>query len=151
MDRRFTELNDEGLDFHCHPGQSDVTGTEEVYVRRFAADEGTLGEPLRISIGSGTRPRWRGDGTELFYIAAPQGGTRVQMMAVSIKTGGAALPDRNSDRALHDADAAEHRLSRLRRDRTNSSTWLPHGFGPQSVTGPRRPRGTNDCLYKGQR
>ena len=71
--------------------QSDVTGSEEVYVRRFAADEGTLGEPLRISIGSGSRPRWRGDGTELFYLAAPQSGTRVQMMAVSIKTGGAAL------------------------------------------------------------
>jgi Tol biopolymer transport system component len=71
--------------------QSDVTGIEEVYVRRFDADHGTVGEPLRISTGSGTRPRWRGDGTELFYLAAPQGGTRVQMIAVSTKTGGAAL------------------------------------------------------------
>ena len=71
--------------------QSDVTGTEEVYVRRFAAADGTLGEPQRISIGGGTRPRWRRDGTELFYVAAPQGGTRAQMMAAGIKTGGAAL------------------------------------------------------------
>ena len=70
---------------------SDVTGIEEVYVRRFDPNDGKVGEPVRISIGSGTRPRWRRDGSELFYFAAPQGGTRVQMMSVSVKTGGAAL------------------------------------------------------------
>ena len=62
-----------------------------MYVRRFDAADGKLGEPQRISIGSGTRPRWRRDGTELFFVAAPQGGARVQMMAVSITTAGAAL------------------------------------------------------------
>ena len=40
---------------------SDLTGTEEVYVRRFNAD-GRVGEPVRVSTGSGTRPRWRRDG-----------------------------------------------------------------------------------------
>jgi hypothetical protein len=70
---------------------SDVTGTEEVCVRRFTASDGQVGEPTRISVGSGSRPRWRRDGTELFYLASPQGGVRVQMMAVGVKTGGAPL------------------------------------------------------------
>jgi Tol biopolymer transport system component len=78
-------------DEHWLAYQSDVTGTEEVYVRHFNTDDGKLGEPVRISIASGSRPRWRGDGTELFYISAPQNGTRVQMMAVTTKTDGAAL------------------------------------------------------------
>jgi eukaryotic-like serine/threonine-protein kinase len=45
---------------------SDVSGQREVYARSFpSADHET-----RISIAGGEQPRWRGDGKELFYVAA---------------------------------------------------------------------------------
>jgi Tol biopolymer transport system component len=63
---------------------SDVSGTLEVYVRRFMPDA-TVGEPIRVSTGAGSRPRWRGDGRELFYTAAPQDdGAVVEMRAVPV-------------------------------------------------------------------
>ena len=49
----------------------------EVYVQAFPAG----GERFPISIAGGTAPRWRADGTELFY-AALDG----KMMAVSVKS-----------------------------------------------------------------
>ena len=63
---------------------SDISGADEIYIRRFHGAERTFGDPVRISTGGGTRPRWRKDGTELFYLAAPYGGTRVEMMAVRV-------------------------------------------------------------------
>lgn len=44
---------------------SDVSGRAEVYVRPF---EGTT-PPISISRAGGTRPRWRPDGKELFFLA----------------------------------------------------------------------------------
>jgi eukaryotic-like serine/threonine-protein kinase len=70
---------------------SDVTGTDEVYVRSFEPNDASVGDPVRVSIGSGTRPRWRHDGSELFYAAAPDGGARVRMMSVMVKSSGAKL------------------------------------------------------------
>jgi hypothetical protein len=47
--------------------------------------DATVGEPIRVSTGAGSRPRWRGDGRELFYTAAPQDdGAVVEMRAVPV-------------------------------------------------------------------
>ena len=45
--------------------QSDVSGRSEVYIRPFQGSSVTT----RVSKDGGTRPRWRGDGKELFYLA----------------------------------------------------------------------------------
>jgi Tol biopolymer transport system component len=55
---------------------SDVSGRPEVYVRRC---EGTAAA-MRISQAGGTRPRWRGDGKELFFLAP---GGRLMVVPVS--------------------------------------------------------------------
>ena len=57
---------------------SDESGRREVYVRTFPAGE----EPQRISIDGGDEPRWKGDGTELYFIGADG-----KVMAVPIKIG----------------------------------------------------------------
>jgi len=57
---------------------SDESGRPEVYVTSFPGAEGKY----PISTGGGTQPRWRSDGTELFYIA-PDG----MLMAVRVRTG----------------------------------------------------------------
>jgi serine/threonine protein kinase len=44
---------------------SQVTGTYEVYVRPFPANE--AGGQQMVSLGGGSRPLWRRDGKELFY------------------------------------------------------------------------------------
>ena len=56
--------------------QSNESGRDEVYVRRvepprfsFGKPEGA-GGPIRVSTNGGTQPRWRGDGSELFFLAA---------------------------------------------------------------------------------
>lgn len=61
-----------------------MSGANEVYVRSFNRATRTVGEPILVSTGSGSRPRWRRDGAELFYHRAPQGGARVEMMAVAV-------------------------------------------------------------------
>ena len=45
---------------------SDESGRWEVYIRRFPG----LGDVRLISTAGGTRPRWRADGQEIFYLAA---------------------------------------------------------------------------------
>jgi Tol biopolymer transport system component len=45
---------------------SDESGRTEVYVSRFPEVEGRTA----VSAGGGTRPMWRGDGRELFYVTA---------------------------------------------------------------------------------
>jgi Tol biopolymer transport system component len=56
---------------------SDESGTFEIYVDPFPA---ATTEHIHISTGGGTRPRWRRDGKELYYIA-PDG----KLMAVEVK------------------------------------------------------------------
>jgi serine/threonine protein kinase len=60
---------------------SDESGRREVYVRAFPSAE----EPRRISINGGDQPRWRGDGTELYFLGADS-----KMMAAPIKIAGGA-------------------------------------------------------------
>jgi Tol biopolymer transport system component len=67
---------------------SDVSGSDGVYVRRFNGAARTVGEPVLVSTGGGSRPRWRRDGAELFYQRSPQGSGRAEMMVVGVKTRG---------------------------------------------------------------
>jgi Tol biopolymer transport system component len=55
---------------------SDQSGQNEVYVRPFPAGE----DRWTISIAGGEQPRWRGDGKELFFVAADG-----KMMSVAVK------------------------------------------------------------------
>jgi Tol biopolymer transport system component len=57
---------------------SNESGRNDVYVRPFPSGEGKW----QISVNGGSEPAWRGDGKELFYLAANQ-----ELMAVTVKTG----------------------------------------------------------------
>ena len=63
---------------------SDESGKMEVYVRTFTGKPGPAasGGKWLISTSGGTRPRWRRDGKELFYVANDG-----KLMAVEIKSG----------------------------------------------------------------
>jgi hypothetical protein len=54
---------------------SDVTGSAQVHVREFPNGQ----RRWQVSTDGGFEPKWRGDGRELFYIAADQ-----QMMSVAV-------------------------------------------------------------------
>ena len=62
---------------------SDRSGRREVYVRPFPPRDGEW----TISIAGGEQPRWRGDGKELFFVAADG-----KMMAVPVKAAAGAKP-----------------------------------------------------------
>ncbi len=55
---------------------SDESGREEIYVQSFPVS----GAKFQISTDGGSEPRWRSDGTELFYVAADR-----NLMAVPVK------------------------------------------------------------------
>jgi Tol biopolymer transport system component len=57
---------------------SDESGGPEIYIQTFP----TSGGRWRVSAGGGCQPSWRGDGRELFYIAADR-----KLMAVDVKLG----------------------------------------------------------------
>jgi hypothetical protein len=63
---------------------SDESGRREVYVQGFAPDRvpAAAVSKSQISTAGGDKPRWRRDGTELYYIAPDR-----KMMAVSVKLG----------------------------------------------------------------
>jgi Tol biopolymer transport system component len=63
---------------------SDETGRDEIYLRPFLPDtqEGPAGSKVRVSTGGGSRPQWRRDGRELFYL------TDNKLMAVEVKLAG---------------------------------------------------------------
>jgi eukaryotic-like serine/threonine-protein kinase len=71
---------------------SDESGRTEIYVRPFVppdeigADSAARGGQWQVSTGSGIFPRWRADGTELYYVG-PDG----ELMASEIKTTGSTL------------------------------------------------------------
>ena len=62
---------------------SNESGEWEIYVTSFPSGEGKW----QVSRGSGTEPRWRGDGKELFYI-----GAKATLTAVPVSTAGAFSP-----------------------------------------------------------
>jgi Tol biopolymer transport system component len=58
---------------------SEEAGAPEVYVQPFPASGGKW----KVSTSGGANPEWRGDGKEMFYLAADR-----KLMAVDIKVGG---------------------------------------------------------------
>jgi hypothetical protein len=73
-------------DVHWVAYTSDESGREEIYVREFWSGSAhgswdAAGKWL-ISNGGGTYPRWRGDGKELFYVAA---GGKLMSVDISAK------------------------------------------------------------------
>jgi eukaryotic-like serine/threonine-protein kinase len=70
---------------------SNETGRSEVYVQSFPSS----GFKMRVSLEGGREPRWRGDGKELFYLAADG-----YLMSVPVTTGGSFQAD--APRALFD-------------------------------------------------
>jgi hypothetical protein len=58
------------------------SGRHEVYVQPFRRG----GERIRVSADGGAQPRWRGDGKELFYLAADGA-----LMAVDVRVTAAGL------------------------------------------------------------
>ena len=91
--------------------QSNETGQFEIYVQPFPGP----GSKVRISDGGGTEPKWRNDGTELFYVGAAGG-----LMTVRITTRSgrfeAATPSRlfgfpaSSDRGVYAPSADGQRF-----------------------------------------
>jgi Tol biopolymer transport system component len=65
-------------DGHWVAYMSDESGRNEVYVQAFPLS----GEKRQISTGGGSDVSWRGDGAELFYLAADR-----NLMAVPVKVG----------------------------------------------------------------
>jgi Tol biopolymer transport system component len=70
---------------------SDESGRDEVLVRPFTAGAAGADQSSAVSNGGGTAPRWRGDGKELFYLAA--NGT-ITSVAFASDRGGAIGPAR---------------------------------------------------------
>ena len=63
--------------------ESTETGRSEIYVQPFPGP----GPKSQISVGGGILPRWRRDGSELFYVAADR-----HLMSVSVTADSARLP-----------------------------------------------------------
>ena len=61
---------------------SDESGRFEIYVQPFPA----LGGKWQVSTGGGTQPRWRRDGTELFYLSGDK-----KIMAAAVRKGAGAF------------------------------------------------------------
>ena len=61
---------------------SDESGDNEVYVRSVLPSRGRL----LVSTSGGSRPKWRGDGKEIFYLSATG-----ELMAAAVKDNGASL------------------------------------------------------------
>jgi eukaryotic-like serine/threonine-protein kinase len=66
--------------------QSDETGRPEVYVQSFEGLNAGTKKRYQVSQGGGGMPRWRGDGTELFYLTSSG-----RMMSVCIRARDGAL------------------------------------------------------------
>jgi hypothetical protein len=72
---------------------SDESGSPEIYVRPFAAQNSGEGAKWMISKGGGARPRWRADGKELLY-TDPGGGQMTVEITLREKSVEAGTPHR---------------------------------------------------------
>ena len=68
--------------------ESDESGRYEVYVRAFSPAAAAAGGKWQVSTQGGNRPRWRGDGKELFYLAQPNRvmAAGIRMTATGVET-----------------------------------------------------------------
>jgi Tol biopolymer transport system component len=78
---------------------SDVSGQREVYVQPFPSAD----NEIRISTAGGEQPRWKGDGKELFYLAA---NGKITVVAVTALRGPKPSLKAGAPAALFDAHAA---------------------------------------------
>jgi hypothetical protein len=70
---------------------SNESGRDEVYIMPFRPDAPpsaahSVTSRVRVSTGGGVLPRWRSDGTELFYLAPD-----MQLMVASLRSNGRAI------------------------------------------------------------
>ena len=84
---------------------SDETGSSEVYVQSFPS----LGGKWKVSVDGGSRPVWRRDGKELFYI-----GTNLKLMAATVKPGSSFQT--SSSKPLFDTRLTSSRLFDVSQD-----------------------------------
>ena len=85
--------------------QSNETGQPEVYVVDFPG----IAEKWTVSAGGGTKPRWRSDGRELFFISGSNA-----LMSVTIKPGAGFVqgaPQRLFDLDLVGSDGWDYAVS----------------------------------------
>ena len=62
--------------------QSDESGRSEIYIRPFPGPGGKW----QVSAAGGTRPRWRGDGKELFFVSAD-----LKIMSAEVRPGASSV------------------------------------------------------------
>ena len=115
-------------DGHWVAYQSDESGRVEIYVRPFPGPGGQW----QVSTAGGKAPRWRPDGTELYYIAPDS-----RLMAASIAASGTALQPGLPTALLPNAD----RVGR------HGSGWDPAAIR----RGARRPLPDQRQCGRGQR
>jgi Tol biopolymer transport system component len=63
---------------------SDETGQDEVYIRPFPMGPGVW----KVSVDRAREPRWRSDGRELYFVAAPPNRGAERLMAVALEPDG---------------------------------------------------------------
>jgi Tol biopolymer transport system component len=80
---------------------SEESGAWEVYVAPFRRP----GERVRVSVGGGGQPKWRGEGEELFYVASDG-----KLMAVDVREGKAG-PDVSLPTALFELETGGNPVS----------------------------------------
>jgi serine/threonine protein kinase len=92
-------------DSHWMAYTSDESGQPDVYVRPFPAAEGQW----KVSIAGGEQPRWRGDGKEIFFVAADG-----KMMAAAVQATGGPKPtfEAATPRPLFETHLAQNFRSR---------------------------------------
>jgi Tol biopolymer transport system component len=84
---------------------TDESGRNEVYVQPFSPGHPAKAGKLQISTEGGSQPRWRGDGRELFYVAADR-----KMMATDVIVSGE-LFDRSAPHVLFEMTSSPADLS----------------------------------------
>jgi eukaryotic-like serine/threonine-protein kinase len=76
-------------DAHWLAYTSDVSGTNDVYIRRLT--DGRVGPAVRVTTGGGEAPCWARDGRTLFFVNAAQGLLSAQVMSVGVTPSGDAI------------------------------------------------------------
>ena len=109
---------------------SDESGIEEVYVRAFRGKPSSEAK-WQVSANGGKYPRWRGDGSEIVYVAADG-----KLMSVAIRFGSDSI-DVGAPRLLFDPQLPQVPFSRYPYDLTrDGQRFLCVSAGRQAPSGP---------------
>ena len=79
---------------------SDVSGTNEVYIRPFPSGPGQT----KVSLNGGREPRWSRDGMEIYYLGS-RGLTTQELFAASVRPGRDGTPDIGVPQPLFEVSA----------------------------------------------